>query len=144
MTKLTPKQQAFCDFYIECGNATEAAAKAGYSKKTCKVIGAENLTKPYIRAYVDQRLDELSGERIASAEEVLAYLTSAMRGEVTETAFQGIGGGDQDKVEIPISPKDRNKAAELLGKRYGIWTDSVSVSVKDTAPLEKLASLIQE
>lgn len=144
MPKLTPKQQAFCDFYIECGNATEAAQRAGYSKKTCKEIGAENLTKPHLRAYVDQKLEELSSARIASAGEVLEYLTAAMRGEVKETMFQGVGGGDQIKAEIPISPKDRNKAAELLAKRYGILTESVSVHVTDTTPLEKLASLIQE
>ena len=49
--KLTPKQQAFCDYYIASGNATEAAIKAGYSEKTARVVGCENLTKPNIREY---------------------------------------------------------------------------------------------
>lgn len=48
MDKLTPKQKAFADYYIECENATEAAKKAGYSEKTANITGFENLRKPNI------------------------------------------------------------------------------------------------
>ncbi|MDQ4680759.1 terminase small subunit, partial [Stenotrophomonas maltophilia group sp. RNC7] len=81
MTKLTVKQKAFCDYYIETGNATEAAVRAGYSEKTAKVIGSENLTKPYIKSYIDDRLKSIEDKRIAKGEEVLQYLTKVMRGE---------------------------------------------------------------
>lgn len=65
--KLTPKQKAFADYYIETGNATEAAIKAGYSEKTAKVTGYENLTKPYLKSYIDKRMKELESARIADA-----------------------------------------------------------------------------
>ena len=63
--RMTEKQKRFCDFYIETGNAKEAAIRAGYSEKTAKQIGQENLTKPDLRAYIDERLAELKNERQA-------------------------------------------------------------------------------
>ena len=77
--RMTEKQKRFCDFYIETGNAKEAAIRAGYSEKTAKQIGQENLTKPDLRAYIDERLAELKNERTADAQEVLEYLTAVMR-----------------------------------------------------------------
>ena len=78
--KLTEKQKRFADHYIETGNATESAVKAGYSKKTAAVIAAENLIKPNIKTYIDGKLKALESERTASAKEVLEMLTSSMRG----------------------------------------------------------------
>ncbi|MBM7631746.1 terminase small subunit [Geomicrobium sediminis] len=63
--KMTEKQRRFADYYIESGNATEAAIKAGYSKKTARSVGSENLTKPDISVYIENRLEELASERIA-------------------------------------------------------------------------------
>lgn len=129
--KLTVKQQAFADHYIECGNATEAAKKAGYSAKTAGVIGDENLKKPYIAEYIKRKLDEIASKRIADAAEVLEYLTAAMRGEVTEemVVVEGYGDGcsQASTVKKQISAKDRNKAAELLGKRHSLFTDRVAL-----------------
>ena len=82
--ELTPKQKAFADYYIETGNATESAIKAGYSKKTARVIGQENLTKPAIKNYIDEKMEQLADKRIAKAEEVLEYLTRVIRDEETE------------------------------------------------------------
>lgn len=118
MNKLTPKQKAFADYYIETGNATEAAKKAGYSKKTAAVIGTENLTKPNIKQYIDIRMKEIESKRIASGEEVLQYLTKVMRGE------------ERDQFDLDASLQDRTKAAELLGKRYRLFTDKVEVDNK--------------
>src|SRR5690554_1783764 len=87
--RLTEKQKQFCDFYIETLNATEAALKAGYSSRTARFIGSENLTKPHIQNYIDQRLKELESRRIADAKEVLEYLTAVMRGEEEETVIVG-------------------------------------------------------
>ena len=130
--KLTEKQKRFCDYYIEVGNATEAARKAGYSKKTARFIGNENLTKPNIKVYIDKKLKELENERIAKAEEVLKYLTSVMRGEETEEVVVVEAIGDfQSKattVKKDISAKDRIKAAELIGKRYAMWTDKQQIN----------------
>ena len=125
MAGLTLKQQRFADEYIISGNATQAATLAGYSKKTARSIGQENLTKPDIKKYIDERLDELESSKIAKQEEILKYLTSLMRGEETEQTLRGLGEGEQMIDDIEVSAKDRIKAAELLGKRYGIWTDKI-------------------
>ena len=125
MAGLTLKQQRFADEYIISGNATQAAMLAGYSKKTARSIGQENLTKPDIKKYIDERLEELESSKIAKQEEILKYLTSLMRGEETEQTLRGLGEGEQMIDDIEVSAKDRIKAAELLGKRYGIWTDKI-------------------
>lgn len=122
MIKLTLKQQAFCDYYIETGNATEAAVRAGYSKKTAKVIGQENLTKPYLRRYIDERLQQKESQRIASQDEILQFLTSVVRGEVTEQVPIVMRTSFELPDKTP-SVHDRVKAAELLGKRYMLWTE---------------------
>lgn len=130
------KQKAFADFYIECGNATEAAIRAGYSKKAAQQIGSENLLKPLISAYLEQRMEQIENERIATGEEVLKYLTSVMRGE------------EKDQFGLDPSLQDRTKAAELLGKRYRLFTDKVEV--KDDSEAEKrktisnIESLVQQ
>lgn len=128
MTKMTLKQQRFADEYIITGNATQAAIKAGYSKKTAKVIANENLTKPYIKKYIDERLVQLESEKIASQQEVLSYLSSVMRGEMTEQTLRSVGESGQVIAEIDVGAKDRIKAAELLGKRYKLWTDKQEVT----------------
>lgn len=125
MAGLTLKQQRFADEYIISGNATQAAMLAGYSKKTARSIGQENLTKPDIKKYIDERLEELESSKIAKQEEILKYLTSLMRGEETEQTLRGLGEGEQMIDVIEVSAKYRIKAAELLGKRYGIWTDKI-------------------
>ena len=125
MAGLTLKQQRFADEYIISGNATQAAMLAGYSKKTARSIGQENLTKPDIKKYIDERLEELESSKIAKQEEILKYLTSLMRGEETEQTLRGLGEGEQIIDDIEVSAKDRIKAAELLGKRYGMWTEKI-------------------
>ncbi|MEH7801054.1 terminase small subunit [Bacillus pumilus] len=121
--KLTEKQKRFADYYIELGNATEAARKAGYSSKTAKSIGQENLTKPDIKSYIKERLNEKDAERIASQDEILEFLTAVMRGEETEQIPVGLGEGAQQLEDKDPYLKDRVKAAELLGKRHAMWTD---------------------
>lgn len=128
MAKLTVKQQRFADEYIISGNATEAAKKAGYSKKTARFIGNENLTKPNIKIYIDDRLKELEDKQIAKQDEIMKYLTSIMRGEQQEQVLRGMGEGFQEIDDMDVSAKDRIKAAELLGKRYALWTDKTELS----------------
>lgn len=124
--KLTEKQKRFADYYIETANAAESAIKAGYSKKTAKEIGSENLTKPNIRSYIDERLAEKDKNRIADQDEVLEFLTKLLRGEITEQV--PITMKDYwEMTDKEPALKDRTKAAELLGKRYAMWTDKQQV-----------------
>lgn len=127
MNTLTPRQQKFCDEYLISGNATDAAIKAGYSRKTAKQTGSENLAKPDLRAYIDEQLAKIHSAKIADAEEVMKYLTSVMRGEHTEQVLKLVGEGVQTVTDIDVSAKERLKAAELIGKRYGMFTDKVGV-----------------
>ncbi|MCC4417511.1 terminase small subunit [Limosilactobacillus reuteri] len=122
--KLTQKQQRFVDEYIISGNATQAAIKAGYSKKTAAVTATENLRKPNIKAAIEKRNEEIKSEKTADMVEVMEYLTSVMRGEQTESV--ATAKGVYDGVEV--SAKDRIKAAELIGKRHGAWTDKKEVN----------------
>ncbi|NBA61825.1 terminase small subunit [Enterococcus mundtii] len=141
--RMTEKQKRFCDFYIETGNATQAAIKAGYSEKTAKQIGQENLTKPDLRAYIDKRLEEMENKRTADAQEVLEYLTAVMRGEETEEILIGIGEGAQAKIDIYVGAKDRLKAAELLGKRHALFTDKQQIDASvNTDKLDKILAQI--
>lgn len=132
MSKLTLKQKRFADEYIISANATAAAIKAGYSKKTARSIGQENLTKPDIKAYIDERLEKLESEKIATQEEVLQYLTSIMRGDQQEKMLISVGEFGQKIVDIDVGAKDRIKAAELLGKRYRLFTDKIEAEVQGT------------
>lgn len=113
--KLTPKQKAFADYYIETGNATEAAIRAGYNKKTARQIGSMNLTKVDIKIYIEERIKEIENKRIADGKEVLEYLSKVMRGE------------EKDQFGLDASLQDRTKAAELLGKRYRLFTEKVEL-----------------
>lgn len=122
--KLTQKQQRFVDEYLISGNATQAAIKAGYSKRSAQQTGAENLLKPVIKAELDRRNAEIKSAKTADMQEVMEYLASVMRGEQTESVATAKGIYDN----VPVSAKDRIKAAELIGKRHAAWTDKKEIS----------------
>ena len=122
--KLTQKQQRFVDEYIISGNATQAAIKAGYSKRSAQQTGAENLLKPVIKAELDRRNAEIKSAKTADMQEVMEYLASVMRGEQTESVATAKG----IYSDVPVSAKDRIKAAELIGKRHGAWTDKKEIN----------------
>ena len=127
MEKLTLKQQCFADEYIISGNATQSAIKAGYSKKYAATNTDKLLKNTNIKNYIDERLKELEDKAIAKQEEVLQYLTSVMRGEHEEEVLYGVGEGVQSTRHVEVGAKDRIKAAELLGKRYRLFTDKVEL-----------------
>lgn len=131
--KLTAKQQRFCDEYLIDLNATQAAIRAGYSKKTAKQIGQQNLTKLDLKEYIEKRMAEKEAALVADQDEVLKYLTSVLRGESQseEIVVEGIGDGCSEARTMQKAPseKDRLKAAELLGKRYALFTDKVEQAV---------------
>ena len=129
--KLTEKQKRFADYYIETGNATESARRAGYKGKNLNNVASENLAKVGVKSYIDEKLKILQDERTASAKEVLEFLTKSMRGELNEeiVVVEGTGDGTSEarKIKKQIGLRERIKSAELLGKRYRLFTDKVEV-----------------
>ena len=121
---LTPKQRAFADYYIECGNATESSRKAGYkgNNVTFGAVGAENLKKPQIAAYIAEIVRPKENKRIADAEEVIEFYTAVMRGEV------------KDQFGLDASLSDRLKAGAELMKRHA--------AAENTAKGEKVTVVI--
>ena len=124
--KLTPKQAAFCDYYIKYGDATRAAVEAGYSEDSARFIGCENLTKPNIREYINNRMEEEREKRVASADEVMAFFTGVMRGEILEPNEQA------PRIDTRV-----NAAKELM-KRYN------AAEGRNQSSLEKLDALLKE
>ena len=129
--KLNARQKAFCEYYVASGNATDAAIKAGYSERTAKSIGQRLLTFVDIKKYIDELMQKLESERIATAEEVLQNLTAMMRGEIQEEVIvvegEGEGVSSARIIKKQVSAKDRIKAAELLGKRHSLFTDKTKI-----------------
>lgn len=133
MAKMTAKQKRFCDEYLIDLNATQAAIRAGYSEKTARQMGTENLSKPAISEYIQKRMAEKEKELIADQDEVLKYLTSVLRGESRSSVVvvESVGDFMSEARELEKAPdeKERLKAAELLGKRYGLYTEKVEQAV---------------
>ena len=127
---MNEKQKRFCDEYLIDCNATQAATRAGYSPKTAYAIGEQNLKKLELKAYIDEQLEQLHNKKTADAKEVLEYLTAVMRGEHTEQVLRLVGDGVQEISDIKVSAKERLKAAELIGKRYGMFKDNVNVDLE--------------
>lgn len=128
---LTPKQKRFCDEYLIDLNGTQAAIRAGYSKKTANEQGSRLLTNVNVKEYIEQRMAEKEKTLIADQDEVLRYLTAVLRGESKseEIVIENIGDFTSEARTMQKAPseKDRLKAAELLGKRYSLFTDKVNV-----------------
>ncbi len=117
------KQKRFCDEYLLDCNITRAAVRAGYSGKRPYSTGRKILDRQDAKKYVEGQLEKLHNERTADAKEVLEYLTSVMRGEFKEQRLKLAGDGIQKVANIDVPAKDRIRAAELIGKRYGMFRD---------------------
>lgn len=128
MKKLTVKQQKFVDEFIKCGNATESAIKAGYSKKTAGQVGSENLKKPELKKAIDAEMQKIADSKIMKAQEALELFTSIARGETTETVVTAKGVVD----DVPAGIKDRLSALKEIMKRYP------GASPLESAQLKKL------
>ena len=103
---LTPKQKAFADEFLKCGNATEAAKKAGYSEQSARQMGTENLSKPSISSYIQERQKQIDDERIADIAEIQRFYSSVLRGEV------------KDQFGLDASLETRIAAGRELMKRF--------------------------
>lgn len=123
---LTPNQKAFADYYIKCGNASEAARKAGYSAKTSAATASRLLTNVNVSAYINERMQGQDADRVASADEVLQFYTDVMRGKV------------KDAFGMDPGLSERLKAADSLYKRYA------AANEKQKGTMEKLDALLEE
>lgn len=128
---MTDKQKRFADEYVVDCNATQAAIRAGYSEKYANTNASKLLQNTTIKRRIEERLNEISSAKIADATEVMEYLTSVLRGESRSeiVVVEGCGEGVSAARSIEKAPdeKDRLKAAEMLGKRYGLYTDKVDL-----------------
>lgn len=148
---MTEKQKRFCEEYLIDLNGTRAY-KAAYSSvkndNTAAASASELLRNPKVRAYLDERLEQLRSERTADAQEVMEYLTSVMRGEseASVVVVEGIGDGCSTArtVQKPPDEKERLKAAELLGKRFGMFADKVEVSTNNGCLNDILEQLTED
>lgn len=131
---MTDKQKKFADEYLIDTNATQAAIRAGYSEKTAYSMGQRLLKNVEIKSYIDEQLEKMHCEKVADAKEVMEYLTSVLRGESTSeiVVVEGCGDGCSEARRMDKAPdeKERLKAAELLGKRYGLFKDNVALEVE--------------
>ncbi len=126
---LTPKQQAFADYYLELGNATEASIKAGYSKGNAGNNADKLLKNTKIKAYIDEKLKEINSQRIATIDEVMSFYTSVLRGE------------EKDQFGLDASLNDRLKAGQELLKRLTVAENSSKDKTNDN--MTALADLIR-
>lgn len=130
---MTDKQRRFCEEYLVDCNGTQAAIRAGYAKNTANREGSRLLSNDDVQKYLQELMAAQKKATIASAEEVLEYLTSVVRGE-TKSAYLAVVGTGDGMSEVTIVDKapaeaDRLKAAELLGKRYAMFTQKVEMDV---------------
>lgn len=128
---MTDRQKRFCDEYLIDCNATQAAIRAGYSEKFAHTNANKLLQVTTIKAFIKKELEQIRSSKIATIEEIMIYLTAVMRGESSSeiVIVEGIGDGCSNARTMTKAPdeKERLKAAELLGKRYGMFTDKVNV-----------------
>jgi len=133
---VTEKQKRFCDEYLSDLNATrayKAVYKSVKSDEVAKAAASRLLTNVNVKKYIADRMEEIHNEKTADAQEVIEYLTSVLRGKSssTEIVVEGTGDGCSEARTMEKSPseKERLKAAELLGKRYALFTDKVETDV---------------
>ena len=126
--KLKPKELIFAEEWLKTTNATQSAIKAGYSERTAYSAGSRLLKKVDVKQYIDERLAEMQESRIADTNEVMQFLSSTMRGDIP------------DQFGLDPALNDRLKAAELLGKRYKLFTDKQEISGADGEPIKVIFS----
>ena len=154
MSELNIKQQAFADEYIITGNATQSAIKAGYSEKTAEQQASRLLRNVKVDEYIRSRLEEIQNEKILTQTEILVMLSEIAKGSLLEYKevvtkkgeFVTNPNSDDGKkqlvynenvelISVPPKTSDKNKALELLGKRYAMWTDKQDITAKEVVKI---------
>ena len=131
MSKLTVKQKAFADYYIESLNAYESAKRAGYSEAYAKSQSYKLLENVGIKNYIEERMESKDNYRIASQDEILQILTDIARGITEEEVVQFSQLGEELRTTRKPTIKDRMKASELLGKRYRLFVDKAELEITE-------------
>lgn len=129
MVKLTAKQERFCLEYLTDFNATQAAARAGYSKKTAALIGAENLKKPNVKQRIEELVKEKEDQLICSSSEALKLVSEIARGEASDEVFRMTSDGEQVHDKLQVSTKDQLKALEIILKINGMFEKNVNMKI---------------
>lgn len=127
---MTDKQKKFCDEYlIDCnGRRAYKAAYPNVKKDAVADVNASRLlSNTKVKKYIDEQLSKIHSNKIADAQEVMEYLTSVIRGESSSSVLAFCGDGRQKVIKKHPDEKERMKAAELIGKRYGLFTDKVEM-----------------
>ena len=143
MAKMTAKQQLFCDEYLIDLNATQAAIRAGYSKKNADKIGSELLGKTRVSECIQKKMAEKEDNLIAKQDEVLKYFTSVMRGESYSSVLARCEDGSETVIEKPPDEKERLDAAKQLAKRYGLDREEIEKQAKIEKLKAEIANLAQ-
>lgn len=140
---MNARQKLFVEEYLKDLNATQAAIRAGYSERTAYSQGQRLLKKVEIQNAVKELREQIQNENIATIKDIEEFLSKSMRGEIEEEQIVTLndyeGSSRYEKVMKQISAKDRIKAAELLGKRYALFTEKQEINATvDTNPLADL------
>ncbi|MCM1055208.1 MAG: terminase small subunit [Bacteroides sp.] len=122
--KMTDRQKRFCDEYLIDCNAVQAAVRSGYSRGYADQV----LKSPRVKRYLKEQMEAIHSERIADVREITEYLTSVMRGSCDEQTKTSVSESGETTTYITVSTKERLKAAELLGKRYGMFKEKTEAA----------------
>ena len=153
------REELFVKYFLKHGEEYPAALEAGYKDSTAKYAyewiteTLKNSTskrhlpyKPYLRAAIGAELDKLKQPAIADAEEILSYLTSVMRKESEAEVLARDDLGAERVILKHPDEKEAMKAAELLGKRYGLWDkkQDAETEVQDDGFLDAIRGEVAE
>lgn len=122
---MTDRQKRFCDEYLVDCNAAGAARRSGYSPDSANKL----MKQPEVQEYIEEQMEAIHNEKIADVKEISEYLTSVMRGSCGEQTKTSISDSKETTTYITVSAKERLKAAELMGKRYGLFKEKTEVTL---------------
>lgn len=148
---MTDNQKKFADEYLIDCNATRAYKSAYHNIKndgTAAAAGARLLRNVNVSAYIEEQLEKISSTKVADAKEVMEYLTSVLRGESSAeiVVVEGCGDGCSEARRINKAPdeKERIRAAELIGKRFGLFKDEIEHSGKIETGSAELQAILEQ
>lgn len=142
MKDLTNKEKAFVLEYLKDLNGSRAYMsiyKNCKKERAASACASRLLSKANVKSYMEEQMQKIEDEAVANVEEIMKYLTSVMRGKSSASVLALCGDGFQEVVTKAPDEKERLKAAELLGKRYQMFTDKIEV--KDEAEQDKRKSI---
>ncbi|MFR4584788.1 terminase small subunit [Clostridium cadaveris] len=166
MAKLTEKQQRFVEEYLIDLNATQAAIRAGYKPSSARQVGTENMSKPSIRACIDQAIAErskrtgINQDRVIRELARLAFVNASDVIDMDEASIKCNASEDDtaaiasvkvktiptkegDGVEREIRLNDKLKALELLGKHLGMFKDNININA-NVSSTKKLDAILEQ